>query len=266
LKHPNIVNVREVVIGSTLDKIYVVMEYVEHELRDLMEHTDYQFKMSEIKCLMKQLLLAMEYLHSRNIVHRDLKTSNILYSNKGILKVCDFGLARKYVGRKEYTPTVVTLWYRAPEVLLGNSKYDLAIDMWSVGCIFAELILREPLFMGQKEADQIDLIFKNLGTPTNGNWPGWKDLKNASYFTAKTYPGGKLKERFVNKLGECPLNEQAMNLLEKMLFYDPSKRITAGEALKHPWFKESPPAQECDLMPTFPPMNEMPRELRKQKN
>jgi len=170
------------------------------------------------------------------------------------------------VGRKDYTPTVVTLWYRAPEVLLGCSKYDLSIDMWSVGCIFAELILREPLFMGQKEADQVDMIFKNLGTPTNATWPGWRELKFASNFTVNApYTGNKLKDKFIQKLGECPLSKDGLDLLDKLLCYDPSKRLTASEALKHPWFKESPPAQEKDLMPTFPPMNEMPRELRKQK-
>ena len=265
LKHQNIVNVREVVIGSSLDKIYVVMEYIEHELRDLMENIKYTFKISEIKCLMKQLIQAIEYLHSRSIIHRDLKTSNILYSNKGILKVCDFGLARKYVGEKPYTPTVVTLWYRAPEILLGNDKYTPAIDMWSVGCIFAELILKEPFLMGQKEGEQIDLIFRTLGTPTNSSWPGWRELKLAKNLPFKNYIGKKLREKFTNALGECPLTDNGLDLLEKMLLYDPAKRMTASDALKHPWFKESPPCQELDLMPTFPPMNEIPRELRKQK-
>jgi len=266
LKHQNIVNVREVVIGSTLDKIYVVMEYSEHELRDLMENTRYNFKISEIKSLMKQLLQAIEYLHSRSILHRDLKTSNILYSNKGILKVCDFGLARKYVGERAYTPVVVTMWYRAPEVLLGCDKYTPVIDMWSVGCIFAELILKEPLFMGQREADQVDLIFKTLGTPTNTTWPGWRELKLARNVPFKTYVGNKLGEKFKNSPNvDLQLSEHGINLLEKMLLFDPSKRISAAEALKHPWFKESPTAQELDLMPTFPPMNEMPREMRKQK-
>ena len=149
LKHENIVNIKEIVIGSSLDKIYVVMEYMEHELKDLMDNINYKFKQSEIKSLVKQLLLGLDYLHSRFIMHRDLKTSNLLYNNKGILKICDFGLARKfYTSLKVYTLPVVTLWYRAPELLLGWDKYSAAIDMWSVGCIFAELILKEPLFRG----------------------------------------------------------------------------------------------------------------------
>lgn len=149
MQHPNIVNVKEVVVGSTLDKIYFVMEYVEHELKNIIEYMNCKFDLAEVKSLMRQLLKAMEYLHVKNIMHRDLKTSNILYSNKGCLKVCDFGLARRHMGlSRSYTPVVVTLWYRAPELLLGNDRYTTAIDMWSVGCIFAELVLGGALFRG----------------------------------------------------------------------------------------------------------------------
>lgn len=268
LKHSYIVNVREVVIGSSLDKIYVVMEYIEHELKDLMDHTDYRFRQSEVKLLVKQLLEAIEYLHSRFIIHRDLKTSNLLYSNKGFLKVCDFGLARKYVSsNKSYTPVVVTLWYRAPEILLGCDKYTPAIDIWSVGCIFAELVLKEPLLRGQNEAEQIDLIFKTFGTPTNTTWPGWKELKLAKTVTFKNYVGDKLSERFPKPgpLTDAPLSELGIDLLRQMLTLNPDQRITAAKALKHPWFDEAPKAQDQDLMPTFPPLNEVPRELRKSK-
>lgn len=107
-------------MGKNLDLIYMVMEYMEHELRDLIENQKYSFTQSEIKCLVKQLLEAIDYLHQRNIMHRDLKTSNVLYNNRGQLKVCDFGLGRKFISaNKAYTSTVVTLWYRAPEILLG---------------------------------------------------------------------------------------------------------------------------------------------------
>lgn len=123
MNHPNIVKVSQVVVGSNLDKIFMVMEYMDHELKDLISNSKYYFSESEIKCLMKQLLDGIDYIHQKNIMHRDLKTSNILYNNKGYLKVCDFGLGRKCLGKqKEYTPTVVTLWYRAPEILLGCSK------------------------------------------------------------------------------------------------------------------------------------------------
>jgi len=268
MNHPNIVNVKEVAIGSSLDHIFVVMEYVEHELKDLMEHTKYTFSTSEIKCLMKQLLQGIEYLHNHNIMHRDLKTSNLLYSNSGILKVCDLGLARKFLGSKRsYTPVVVTLWYRAPEVLLGNDQYTPALDMWSVGCIFAELILKEPLLKAQTEIEMIDVIFRTLGNPTSTTWPGWKELKHAKHLQLKNYPGSKLREIFLRNsfIGEACLSENGLDLLSKMLYYDPAKRITASEALKHPWFKEGPPPQDVDLMPTFPAMNDTSRELRKKK-
>lgn len=265
LHHPNIVNVREIVMGNSNDKIYVVMEYMEHELRDLMENMQYRFTMSEIKCLVKQLLLAMEYLHSKNIMHRDLKTSNLLYNNKGVLKVCDFGLARRCLSTsKGYTPVVVTLWYRAPEILLGNSNYLPSLDIWSVGCIFAELILREPLFPARGEIEQIDNIFKLLGTPTDEQWPGWRDYSVSRAIQFKKYTGNKLAERFP-KQSEGGLSEHGMNLLKAMLTYDPEKRITATEGLKHPWFKEAPLAQDLDLMPTFPALNEISREVRKQQ-
>lgn len=268
MKHPNIVDVKEVVIGNSLEHIFVVMEYVEHELKDLMDHTKYTFSTSEVKSLMRQLLQAIEYLHNHNIMHRDLKTSNLLYSNKGLLKVCDLGLARKFLGSKRsYTPVVVTLWYRAPEVLLGCDQYTPAIDMWSVGCIFAELVLKEPLFKAQSEIEQIDVIFRTLGNPTSTTWPGWKELKYARNLQPRNYFASKLPEIFLKNsfIGEACLSENGLDLLSKMLYYDPSKRITATEALKHPWFKEGPPAQDTDLMPTFPAMNDVSRELRKKK-
>ena len=125
---------------------------------------------------MKQLLEAVACMHKHNIMHRDLKTSNLLYSNDGLLKVCDFGLARTFDPCnkvKQYTSWVVTLWYRAPELLLGKDTYNQAVDIWSVGCIFAELILREPIFSCKTEQEALEKIFRVLGNPTEERWPGW---------------------------------------------------------------------------------------------
>lgn len=163
-QHPNIVTVREIVIGSNMDKIYIVMDYVEHDLKSLME-TMKQRKQSffpgEVKCLAQQLLLAVAHLHDNWILHRDLKTSNLLLSHKGILKVGDFGLAREYGSPlKKYTSLVVTLWYRAPELLLCSPEYSTPIDVWSVGCIFAEFLQMAPLFPGKSEIDELNRIFK----------------------------------------------------------------------------------------------------------
>lgn len=163
-QHPNIVTVREIVVGSNMDKIFIVMDYVEHDLKSLMEtmrHKKQGFVPGEIKCLLKQLLGAVAHLHDNWILHRDLKTSNLLLSHKGILKVGDFGLAREYGSPlKAYTPIVVTLWYRAPELLLCCKEYSTPIDMWSVGCIFGELLLMNALFPGKSEVDQLNRVFK----------------------------------------------------------------------------------------------------------
>lgn len=166
-QHPNIVTVREIVVGSNMDKIFIVMDYVEHDLKSLMETMKAKkqfFLPGEIKCLTQQLLRAVGHLHDNWILHRDLKTSNLLLSHKGILKVGDFGLAREYGSPlKNYTSLVVTLWYRAPELLLCSPEYSTPIDIWSVGCIYAEFLQMGPLFPGKTEVDELNKIFKVRG-------------------------------------------------------------------------------------------------------
>lgn len=191
-QHPNIVTVREIVVGSNMDKIFIVMDYVEHDFKTLME-TMQQRKQSflpgEVKCLTQQLLRAVAHLHDNWILHRDLKTSNLLLSHKGILKVGDFGLAREYGSPlKQYTSVVVTLWYRAPELLLCCKEYSTPIDMWSVGCIFAEFLAMSALFPGQSETDQLNRIFK---------------VSTSNITGAKSFSDGENKIRmikFVHKL------------------------------------------------------------------
>lgn len=169
-QHPNIVTVREIVVGCNMDKIFIVMDYVEHDFKTLMETMKLKsqsFLPGEVKCLTQQLLRAVAHLHDNWILHRDLKTSNLLLSHKGILKVGDFGLAREYGSPlKPYTSIVVTLWYRAPELLLCCKEYSTPIDMWSVGCIFAEFLSMSALFPGQSETDQLNKIFK-----VSHRWP-----------------------------------------------------------------------------------------------
>ena len=266
LNHENIINMKEVATSKNLEDIYLVMEYAEHEIRNLIQNYRYQFCMSEIKCLMKQLLKAVVYLHNQGIIHRDLKTSNLLYTEKGQLKVCDFGLSRKGTNGS-YTPTVVTLNYRAPELLLGSETYTSAIDMWSVGCIFAELLLGEPFLKARGEMEQIDLIFRTMGTPTTSGWPGWKQLKFAGFFEGRNYPVNRFYEIFAGLSfgGGVYLSDDGIDLLEQMLIYDPSKRITAEEALRHPWFQETPLAKNPEEMPVFPATNDMARDVAKKK-
>ncbi|MBV98691.1 Cyclin-dependent kinase 11B, partial [Eschrichtius robustus] len=196
-QHPNIVTVREIVVGSNMDKIYIVMNYVEHDLKSLMETMKQPFLPGEVKTLMIQLLRGVKHLHDNWILHRDLKTSNLLLSHAGILKVGDFGLAREYGSPlKAYTPVVVTLWYRAPELLLGAKEYSTAVDMWSVGCIFGELLTQKPLFPGKSEIDQINKVFKDLGTPSEKIWPGYNDLPAVKKMTFTEYPYNNLRKRF----------------------------------------------------------------------
>ncbi|OMJ24721.1 Cyclin-dependent kinase 11B [Smittium culicis] len=161
-KHPNIVNVREIIAGTSLSSVYIVMDYIEHDLKALMSEMRTCFLQSEVKTLMLQLLSAVAFLHDNWILHRDLKTSNLLMNNEGQIKVADFGLARKYSSPLgQMTQLVVTLWYRAPELLFGAKEYSTAVDMWSVGCIFAELIDKSPLFPGRSEIDQISKVTEN---------------------------------------------------------------------------------------------------------
>ena len=163
--HPNIVQLIDVVVGNNRDAVFLVFEYCEHDLSALIKATKQPFKDSETKCLVYQLLSAVEYIHKNWIVHRDIKLSNLLYNSRGQLKLADFGLARQLSrpSCKSLTPVVVTLWYRAPELLLGSPTYSFSIDMWSVGCIMGELLLCRPLLPGEDDLDQLRWIFHLLG-------------------------------------------------------------------------------------------------------
>lgn len=162
--HENIVKLNEVVVGKSLDSIFISMEYCEQDLASLLDNMPKPFTESQTKCLMLQLLGGLKYLHARFIIHRDLKVSNLLLTDKGSIKIADFGLARRS-GRTEVTmtPCVVTLWYRAPELLLGAKTHTTAIDMWAAGCILGELLTHKPLLPGKSEIQQIELIVDLLG-------------------------------------------------------------------------------------------------------
>ncbi|XP_029433878.1 cyclin-dependent kinase 11B isoform X9 [Rhinatrema bivittatum] len=257
-QHPNIVTVREIVVGSNMDKIYIVMNYVEHDLKSLMETMKQPFLPGEVKTLMIQLLRGVKHLHDNWILHRDLKTSNLLLSHAGILKVGDFGLAREYGSPlKPYTPVVVTLWYRAPELLLGAKEYSTAIDMWSVGCIFGELLTQKPLFPGKSEIDQINKVFKDLGSPSEKIWPGYNELPAVKKMTFTEYPYNNLRKRF-----GALLSDQGFDLMNKFLTYCPARRINAEDGLKHEYFRESPLPIEPAMFPTWPAKSEQQRVKR----
>ncbi|XWS69202.1 hypothetical protein CRYUN_Cryun04dG0159300 [Craigia yunnanensis] len=263
--HPSIVDVKEVVVGSNLDSIFMVMEYMEHDLKGLMDTMKQPFSQSEVKCLMLQLLEGVKYLHDNWVLHRDLKTSNLLLNNQGELKICDFGLARQYGSPlKPYTHLVVTLWYRAPELLLGAREYSTAIDVWSLGCIMAELLLKEPLFNGKTEFDQLDKIFRTLGTPNETIWPGFSKLPGVKVNFVK-HQYNLLRKKFpaTSFTGTPVLSDAGFDLLNKLLTFDPEKRITAEAALNHEWFREVPLPKIKAFMPTFPAQHAQDRRMRR---
>ncbi|KAL0580318.1 hypothetical protein V5O48_001735 [Marasmius crinis-equi] len=248
-RHENVVGVREVVVGDTLTQVFVVMDFIEHDLKSLLTLMPSPFLQSEVKTLMLQLLSAVKHCHSNWILHRDLKTSNLLMNNRGTIKVADFGLARRYgdpVGVGGMTQLVVTLWYRAPEILLGAEKYSTAVDMWSVGCIFAELLLKEPLFQAKGELELISMIFKLLGPPTKDSWPEYSSLPLAKTITLPSPQPHQFRQKFQY------LTTAGLDLMMSLLTYDPERRISAEEALQHPYFTESPLPKHPDLFGSFP--------------
>eukprot|EP00301_Raphidiophrys_heterophryoidea_P004354 c1189_g1_i1.p1 GENE.c1189_g1_i1~~c1189_g1_i1.p1 ORF type:complete len:454 (+),score=106.12 c1189_g1_i1:67-1428(+) len=252
LKHKNILELREIVTDSSGDGIYMVFEFMDHDLSGLIE-AGYCFEPSTIKCYMKQLLEGLQYCHKNKVLHRDIKASNLLIDNKGRLKLADFGLARSQQSNSDanYTNRVITRWYRPPELLLGSTQYGPEVDMWSVGCIFYELLLRKPLFPGKSDIDQIDKIFQICGTPTQEIWPNFDRYSGSKYVhqdesgaERRTYPR-ILKSSFIRAIPET-----ALDLLDKFLTLDPLKRISAHEALDHEYFWTDPlPANPSDIRP-----------------
>ncbi|KAI5938990.1 cyclin-dependent kinase 10 isoform X2 [Manis javanica] len=247
LRHPNIVELKEVVVGTHLESIFLVMGYCEQDLASLLENMPTPFSEAQVKCIVLQVLRGLQYLHQNFIIHRDLKVSNLLMTDKGCVKTADFGLARAYgVPVKPMTPKVVTLWYRAPELLLGTTKQTTSIDMWAMGCILAELLAHKPLLPGTSEIHQVDLIVQLLGTPSESIWPGFSQLPLVGQYSLRRQPYNNLKHKFPW------LSEAGLRLLNLLFMYDPKKRATARDCLESSYFKEKPLPCEPELMPTFP--------------
>jgi cell division cycle 2-like protein len=245
LSHESIVNVKEMVVGDGVDKVFMVMEFFEMDLKDGISRFDGALAQSELKNIMQQILAGTHHMHSKWYLHRDLKTSNILVHRSGRIALADFGLARRFQEpRQALTQLVVTLWYRAPELLFGESCYGPAVDMWSVGCIFGELISKNAVLQGQGELDQIDQKFSLVGVPNETNWPLFESLPNAGLFRWKPK---KAQELLLPKkfpiaspvsANQAFLDGNGYNLLSRLLTLDPDQRVSALEALEHPYFSQ----------------------------
>ncbi|XP_018606988.1 cyclin-dependent kinase 10 isoform X3 [Scleropages formosus] len=247
LRHPNIVELKEVVVGNHLESLFLVMSYCEQDLASLLENMQAPFSEAQVKCIVLQLLRGLAYLHHNFILHRDLKVSNLLMTDKGCVKIADFGLARVYgIPLKPMTPRVVTLWYRAPELLLGSKTQTTAVDMWAVGCILAELLAHKPLLPGSSEIQQVDLIVQLLGTPNENIWPGFSRLPLVGQYSLRKQPYNNLKNKFTW------LSEAGLRLLNLLFMFNPQRRATAKDSLESSYFKEKPLPCEPELMPTFP--------------
>ncbi|PWY65002.1 Pkinase-domain-containing protein [Aspergillus heteromorphus CBS 117.55] len=271
LSHTNILQLREMAVerskgeGRKKPSMYMVTPYMEHDLSGLLENPTVHFTEAQIKCYMVQLLEGLRYLHENRILHRDMKAANLLISNKGILQIADFGLARPYEepppqpgkgggeARRDYTTLVVTRWYRPPELLLQLRRYTTAIDMWGVGCVFGEMFKGKPILAGNSDLNQAQLIFSLVGSPTERNMPGWSSLPGCEGVKDFGNRQGNLCEVFK---GQSPA---AISLLSELLKLDWRKRINAMDALNHPYFSSPPlPARPAEL-PSFEDSHELDR-------
>jgi len=269
LNHKNVVRLKEIVTSKGSDynqgkgSIYMVMEFLEHDLTGLTD-AGQRFTVAQIKCYMKQLLEGLAYCHAQKVLHRDIKGSNLLISNDGHLKLADFGLARPFDTdqQRPYTNRVITLWYRPPELLLGATMYGPAIDLWSAGCIFAELLQRKPILPGKNEFEQIDLIFRLLGTPDESTWPKCSRLQYYEMILNQNqnrkYPS-RIDDKFAG------LEPMAKDLLCKLLAMDPDKRISADDALDHEYFWSDPLPATPEELPKYPPSHEFTAKKRRQQ-
>lgn len=237
-----------------MKSFYMILPYMVSDLSGILHNPRIDLTLGDIKCIIFQLLESLNYIHCQKYMHRDIKTANILIDHNGVVKLADFGLARLYYGAPptldfpggagsgaKYTSVVVTRWYRAPELVLGDKLYTTAVDIWGVGCVFAECFEKKPVLQGSTDIDQGHVIFKLLGTPNEEQWPLAWYLPGAE-LTRTNYPE-TLRERFGKYLSDTGLD-----FLRQLLSLDPYKRLTAMSALQHPFLKEEPlPCKKLDL-------------------
>ncbi|CAH9081672.1 unnamed protein product [Cuscuta epithymum] len=259
LDHPNVMKLEGLVTSRVSCQIYLVFEYMEHDLGGLRASPDIKFDESQIKCYMKQLLCGLEHCHGRGVLHRDIKGSNLLVDNNGNLKIGDFGLATFFRTNQTQplTSRVVTLWYRPPELLLGATDYGVAVDLWSTGCILAELYTGKPIMPGRTEVEQLHKIFKLCGSPSDQYWKNSK-LQNATIFKPQQPYERRIAETFRE------LSPSALSILDCLLALEPERRGTAKSALQSEFFTTMPLPCDPSSLPKYPPCKEFDAKVREQ--
>ncbi|KAJ6694221.1 hypothetical protein OIU85_004957 [Salix viminalis] len=257
LDHPNVVKLEGLVTSRMSCSLYLVFEYMEHDLAGLAASPAVQFTEPQVKCYMHQLLSGLEHCHNRGVLHRDIKGSNLLIDNEGILRIADFGLASFFDPNHKHpmTSRVVTLWYRPPELLLGATDYGVGIDLWSAGCILAELLAGKPIMPGRTEVEQLHKIYKLCGSPSDEYWKKSK-LPNATLFKPREPYKRCIRETFKD------FSPSSLPLIETLLAIDPAERQTATAALKSEFFTTEPYACEPSSLPKYPPSKEMDAKRR----
>ncbi|KAL9243377.1 hypothetical protein vseg_017271 [Gypsophila vaccaria] len=254
LDHPNVIKLQGLVTSRMSSSLYLVFEYMEHDLAGLFASLGGGTKFSEpqVKCYMKQLFAGLEHCHNNGVLHRDIKGSNLLIDNEGVLKIADFGLATLYEPNQKQpmTSRVVTLWYRPPELLLGATSYGVGVDLWSAGCILAELLAGKPIMPGRTEVEQLHKIFKLCGSPSEQYWKKYK-LPNATLFK----PQQPYKRCLLETFKDFP--PASLPLVNTLLSIDPELRGTATDALNSEFFLTEPYACEPSSLPKYPPSKEL---------
>lgn len=236
-----------------LPSVYMVFEYLEYDLTGILDTPEIRFTQDHIKSWSQQLLTGVHYMHTNSIIHRDLKASNLLINKRGELKIADWGLARSWSKKmNRLTNKVITLWYRPPELLLGAAEYTDKIDMWSVGCIIAEMFRRSGFLKGASEPAQLDLIFKAFGHPTEEEWP---DIGTKCRLWSKFKPGphevlpNRFREAVCHNLPHPKwMTDSALNMLAELLRLNPDHRWNAQQALDADYFFEHPVVKPVDQL------------------
>ena len=215
-----------------------MFEYMDQDLKKHMDSTPGGLAPARIKDYIFQILSGLDFLHAHRVMHRCLAPKRLLLDRTGTIKLSGFSLARSFhIPVRAYTHEVVTLWYRAPEILLGQQRYSIPVDMWAVGAIFAEMVMRCPLVPGDSEIDELFKIFRILGTPDEDLWPGVSKLP---YYrsTFPSWPVGCM-EHIISRWGSSgTVDQQGLDLLCSMLVYDPSRRGVANHLMSHPYFDD----------------------------